>query len=110
MNLNVINEVREKNNIGTKKPGSGNNFNIGEIQEYERQLRNLTSEVNLELKKNKYLTQEMQKRKIEIDGINRDLGKMKKVIEKNQEQIKVLKKDETFLEKMMKFAKNKLLI
>ena len=110
MNLNVINEVREKNEVGTKKPGIRNTFSIGEIQEYERQLRNLTSEVNLELKKNKYLTQEMQKRKIEIDGINRDLGKMKKVIEKNQEQIKVLKKDETFLEKMMKFAKNKLLI
>ena len=112
MSLEVINELREINEIDNKNLNIRplNNFTIAEIQEYESQLRSLTSEINLEIKKNKYLTQEIQKRKIEVDVINKDLGKMKKVIEKNQEQVKVLKKDEAFLEKMTKFAKNKLLI
>lgn len=112
MSLEVINELKEINDIDNKNINNGplTNFTIAEIQEYERQLRSLTSEINLEIKKNKYLTQEIQKRKIEVEVISKDLGKMKKVIEKNQEQVKVLKKDEAFLEKMTKFAKNKLLI
>ena len=89
---------------------STNEITVDNIQNYEMQLRRLTSEINIEEKKNKYLMQEMQKKKMEIDSINNDIKKMKKVMERNNEQMKVLNKEEEFLQKMIQFTKNQLLI
>ena len=86
-----------------------NDISVDNIQDYEMQLRRLTSEINIEEKKNKYLMQELQKKKIEIESINNDLKKMKKVIEKNNEQEKVLVKEEEFLQRMIDFTKNHLI-
>ena len=86
-----------------------NDISFDNIQDYEMQLRRLTSEINIEEKKNKYLMQELQKKKIEIESINNDLKKMKKVIEKNNEQEKVLVKEEEFLQRMIDFTKNHLI-
>ena len=83
---------------------------VESIQDYEMQLRRLSSEINIEEKKNKYLIQELQKKKMEYDSINNDIKKMKKVLEKNNEQEKVVKKEEDFLQKMIEFTKNQLLI
>ena len=80
------------------------------VQDYEMQLRRISSEINIEEKKNKYLLQEIQKKKNEIESINGDIKKMKKVIEKNNEQEKVLKKEEMFLLKMIEFVKNKFIV
>ena len=49
---------------------STNEITVDNIQNYEMQLRRLASEINIEEKKNKYLMQEMQKKKMEIDSIN----------------------------------------
>ena len=87
-----------------------NIISVDNIQDYEMQLRRLSSEINIEEKKNKYLMQEQQKKKMEIESINSDMKKMKKVIEKNNEQEKVLKKEESFLQKMIEFTQNQLLI
>ena len=87
-----------------------NEITVDNIQNYEMQLRRLTSEINIEEKKNKYLMQEMQKKKMEIDSINNDIKKMKKVMERNNEQVKVLNKEEEFLQKMIQFTKSQLLI
>ena len=87
-----------------------NIISVDNIQDYEMQLRRLSSEINIEEKKNKYLMQELQKKKMEIESINSDMKKMKKVIEKNNEQEKVLKKEESFLQKMIEFTQNQLLI
>ena len=84
-------------------------ISVDNIQDYEMQLRRLTSEINIEEKKNKYLVQELQKKKNDIESINSDIKKMKKVIEKNNEQVKVLNKEEEFLQKMIEFTKNQLL-
>ena len=89
---------------------STNEITVDNIQNYEMQLRRLTSEINIEEKKNKYLMQEMQKKKMEIDSINNDIKKMNKVMERNNEQVKVLNKEEEFLQKMIQFTKNQLLI
>ena len=89
---------------------STNEITVDNIQNYEMQLRRLASEINIEEKKNKYLMQEMQKKKMEIDSINNDIKKMKKVMERNNEQVKVLNKEEEFLQKMIQFTKNQLLI
>ena len=78
------------------------------IQDFEMQLRRLSSEINIEDKKNKYLMQELQKKKMDIESINNNIKKMKKVIEKNNEQEKVLKKEENFLQKMIDFTKNQM--
>ena len=86
-----------------------NDISFDNIQDYEMQLRRLTSEINIEEKKNKYLMQELQKKKMEIESINNDLKKMKKVIEKNNEQEKVLVKEEEFLQRMIDFTKNHLI-
>ena len=86
-----------------------NDISVDNIQDYEMQLRRLTSEINIEEKKNKYLMQELQKKKMEIESINNDLKKMKKVIEKNNEQEKVLVKEEEFLQRMIDFTKNHLI-
>ena len=72
-------------------------ISMDNIQDYEMQLRRLSSEINIEDKKNKYLMQELQKKKMDIETINNDIKKMKKVMEKNNEQEKVLKKEETKL-------------
>ena len=85
-------------------------LSLDNIQDYEKQLRTLTSEINIEDKKNSYLTQEIQKKKNEITSINNDMKKMKKVIEKNTEQEKVLKKEEAFLQKMLEFTKNHIIL
>ena len=76
------------------------------IQDYEMQLKKLYSSINVEERKNKYLAQELQKKKNEIESINTDIKKMKKVIEKNNEQERVLKKEEVFLQKMIEFTRN----
>ena len=86
-----------------------NDISVDNIQDYEMQLRRLTSEINIEEKKNKYLMQELQKKKMEIDSINNDLKKMKKIIEKNNEQEKILVKEEEFLQRMIDFTKNHLI-
>ena len=78
------------------------------IQDFEMQLRRLSSEINIEDKKNKYLIQELQKKKMDIESINNDIKRMKKVMEKNNEQEKVLKKEENFLQKMIDFTKNQM--
>ncbi len=83
---------------------------IETIQDYEMQIRRLASEINIEEKKNKYLTQELQKKRMEYESFNNDIKKMKKVLEKNNEQEKVVKKEEDFLQKMIAFTKNQLLI
>ena len=87
---------------------SGPIISMDNIQDYEMQLRRLTSEINIEDKKNKYLMQELQKKKMDIESINNDIKKMKKVMEKNNEQEKVLKKEENFLQKMIDFTKNQM--
>ncbi len=79
---------------------------VENIQDYEMQLRRLYSDINVEERKNKYLTQELQKKKNEIESINNDIKKMKKVIEKNNEQERVLKKEEVFLQKMIEYTRN----
>ena len=89
---------------------SFSDISVDNIQDYEMQLRRLTSEINIEERKNKYLMQEIQKKKAEIESFNNDMKKMKKVIEKNTEQEKVLRKEEAFLKKMIEFTKNKLLV
>ena len=81
-------------------------ISVENIQDYEMQLKRLYSDINVEERKNKYLTQEVQKKKSEIDSINNDLKKMKKVVEKNNEQERVLKKEELFLQKMIEFTRN----
>ncbi len=87
---------------------SGPIISMDNIQDYEMQLRRLSSEINIEDKKNKYLMQELQKKKMDIESINNDIKKMKKVMEKNNEQEKVLKKEENFLQKMIDFTKNQM--
>jgi chromosome segregation ATPase len=81
-------------------------ISVENIQDYEMQLRRLYSDINVEERKNKYLVQEVQKKKNEIESINNDLKKMKKVVEKNNEQERVLKKEEVFLQKMIEFTRN----
>ena len=81
-------------------------ISVENIQGYEMQLRRLYSDINVEERKNKYLVQEVQKKKNEIESINNDLKKMKKVVEKNNEQERVLKKEEVFLQKMIEFTRN----
>ena len=81
-------------------------ISVENIQDYEMQLRRLYSDINVEERKNKYLVQEVQKKKNEIESINNDLKKMKKVVEKNNEQERVLKKEEIFLQKMIEFTRN----
>ena len=81
-------------------------ISVENIQDYEMQLKRLYSDINIEERKNKYLAQEVQKKKSEIDSINNDLKKMKKVVEKNNEQERVLKKEELFLQKMIEFTRN----
>ena len=81
-------------------------ISVENIQGYEMQLRRLYSDINVEERKNKYLIQEVQKKKNEIESINNDLKKMKKVVEKNNEQERVLKKEEVFLQKMIEFTRN----
>ena len=81
-------------------------ISMDNIQDYEMRLRRLSSEINIEDKKNKYLIQELQKKKMDIESINNDIKRMKKVMEKNNEQEKVLKKEENFLQKMIDFTKN----
>ena len=87
---------------------SGPIISMDNIQDYEMQLRRLSSEINIEDKKNKYLMQELQKKKMDIESINNDIKKMKKVMEKNNEQEKVLKKEENVLQKMIDFTKNQM--
>ena len=87
-----------------------NFLSVDNIQDYEMQLRRLSSEINIEEKKNKYLMQELQKKKMEIDSFNNDIKKMKKIMDKNNEQEKVLKKEEAFLQKMIEFTKKQFLI
>ena len=70
-----------------------NDVTVENIQDYEMKLRKIYSDINVEEKKNKYLAQEVQKKKSEIDSINNDIKKMKKVMEKNNEQERVLKKE-----------------
>ena len=79
---------------------------VENIQDYEMQLKRLYSDINVEDRKNKYLAQEVQKKKSEIESINNDIKKMKKIIEKNNEQERVLKKEEVFLQKMIEFTRN----
>ena len=81
-------------------------ISVENIQDYEMQLKRLYSNINVEERKNKYLAQELQKKKNEIESINGDIKKMKKVIEKNNEQERVLKKEEVFLKKMIEFTRN----
>ena len=81
-------------------------ISVESIQDYEMQLKRLYSNINVEERKNKYLAQELQKKKNEIESINSDIKKMKKVIEKNNEQERVLKKEEVFLQKMIEFTRN----
>ena len=81
-------------------------ISVENIQDYEMQLKRLYSNINVEERKNKYLAQELQKKKNEIESINGDIKKMKKVIEKNNEQERVLKKEEVFLQKMIEFTRN----
>ena len=81
-------------------------ISVESIQDYEMQLKRLYSNINVEERKNKYLAQEVQKKKNEIESINGDIKKMKKVIEKNNEQERVLKKEEVFLQKMIEFTRN----
>ena len=83
-------------------------ISMDNIQDYEMRLRRLSSEINIEDKKNKYLIQELQKKKMDIESINNDIKRMKKVMEKNNEQEKVLKKEENFLQKMIDFTKNQM--
>ena len=81
-------------------------ISVENIQDYEMQLKRLYSNINVEERKNKYLAQELQKKKNEIESINGDIKKMKKVIEKNNEQERVLKKEEVFLQKMIEYTRN----
>ena len=81
-------------------------ISVGNIQDYEMQLKRLYSDINVEERKNKYLAQEVQKKKNEIESVNNDLKKMKKIIEKNNEQERILKKEEVFLQKMIEFTRN----
>ena len=81
-------------------------ISVESIQDYEMLLKRLYSNINVEERKNKYLAQELQKKKNEIESINGDIKKMKKVIEKNNEQEHVLKKEEVFLQKMIEFTRN----
>ena len=81
-------------------------ISVENIQDYEMQLKRLYSNISVEERKNKYLAQELQKKKNEIESINGDIKKMKKVIEKNNEQERVLKKEEVFLQKMIEFTRN----
>ena len=81
-------------------------ISVENIQDYEMQLKRLYLNINVEERKNKYLAQELQKKKNEIESINGDIKKMKKVIEKNNEQERVLKKEEVFLQKMIEFTRN----
>ncbi len=85
---------------------SVSDISVESIQDYEMQLKRLYSNINVEERKNKYLAQELQKKKNEIESINGDIKKMKKVIEKNNEQERVLKKEEVFLQKMIEFTRN----
>ena len=99
---------RNKNIIQNKIMNSAlvSDISVENIQDYEMQLKRLYSDINVEERKNKYLAQEVQKKKSEIDSINNDLKKMKKVVEKNNEQERVLKKEELFLQKMIEFTRN----
>ena len=81
-------------------------ISVENIQDYEMQLKRLYSDINVEERKNKYLAQEVQKKKNEIESVNNDLKKMKKIIEKNNEQERILKKEEVFLQKMIEFTRN----
>ena len=81
-------------------------ISVENIQDYEMQLKRLYSDINVEERKNKYLSQEVQKKKNEIESVNNDLKKMKKIIEKNNEQERILKKEEVFLQKMIEFTRN----
>ena len=81
-------------------------ISVESIQDYEMLLKRLYSNINVEERKNKYLAQELQKKKNDIESINGDIKKMKKVIEKNNEQERVLKKEEVFLQKMIEFTRN----
>ena len=81
-------------------------ISVENIQDYEMQLKRLYSDINVEERKNKYLAQEVQKKKNEIESVNNDLKKMKKIIEKNSEQERILKKEEVFLQKMIEFTRN----
>ena len=73
-------------------------ISVENIQDYEMQLKRLYSDINVEERKNKYLAQEVQKKKNEIESVNNDLKKMKKIIEKNNEQERILKKEEVYLQ------------
>ena len=86
--------------------GLATDISVKNIQDYEMQLRRLYCDINVEERKNKYLMQELQKKKNEIESINSDIKKMKKVIEKNSEQERVLKKEEVFLQKMIEYTRN----
>ncbi len=86
--------------------GLATDISVENIQDYEMQLRRLYCDINVEERKNKYLMQELQKKKNEIESINSDIKKMKKVIEKNSEQERVLKKEEVFLQKMIEYTRN----
>ena len=86
--------------------GLATEISVENIQDYEMQLRRLYCDINVEERKNKYLMQELQKKKNEIESINSDIKKMKKVIEKNSEQERVLKKEEVFLQKMIEYTRN----
>ena len=86
--------------------GLATEISVENIQDYEIQLRRLYCDINVEERKNKYLMQELQKKKNEIESINSDIKKMKKVIEKNSEQERVLKKEEVFLHKMIEYTRN----
>ena len=81
-------------------------ISVENIQDYEMQLKRLYSDINVEERKNKYLAQEVQKKKNEIESVNNDLKKMKKIIEKNNEQERILKKEEVFLQKMIELTRN----
>ena len=58
-------------------------ISVENIQDYEMQLKRLYSNINVEERKNKYLAQELQKKKNEIESINGDIKKMKKKMRKN---------------------------
>ena len=81
-------------------------ISVENIQDYEMQLKRLYSDINVEERKNKYLMQELLKKKNEIESNYSDIKKMKKVIEKNSEQERVLKKEEVFLQKMIEYTRN----
>ena len=86
--------------------GLATEISVENIQDYEMQLRRLYCDINVEERKNKYLMQELLKKKNEIESNYSDIKKMKKVIEKNSEQERVLKKEEVFLQKMIEYTRN----